>query len=263
MTRQFHALERSLRDGPPDESGYRAGGLDRQRPVVRRRSLVPTAYLTLVAVVALALAGVAIVGRGGPFGGIGATPTPRASASPGPSPSRVGPPASRIPVPSLSETFVSARNGFSVRYPPGWEVAVATQPWPQNIFLPTGHPAFDTLRRPGDARLEVASQPLAPGQTEADWLAAWFRPYQGAAPCGTAPADSPRVPIDGRSGYLVLSGCPMPADSTFSDPDVRYQALVIAGGRVYEIDLDGVVDRGYFDAVLATLGLDPASAVDS
>ena len=71
MTRSFHALERSLRDGPPDESGYliesidlgqehaparttgvrvvrRAGPAERGRP---RRTFVPS--LTTVAALAL------------------------------------------------------------------------------------------------------------------------------------------------------------------------------------------------------------------
>ena len=68
--------------------------------------------------------------------------------------------------------------------------------------------------------------------------------------------------IDGHSGYLVNAGCPMPADETFSMPDIQYQAIVIADGRVYDIELDGNVDRSYFDALVATIRLDPSSAID-
>ena len=35
------------------------------------------------------------------------------------------------------------------------------------------------------------------------------------------------VTIDGHSGYLVSAGCPMPADETFSTPDIQFQAIVI------------------------------------
>jgi hypothetical protein len=38
--------------------------------------------------------------------------------------------------------------------------------------------------------------------------------------------------------------------------------IVFAADRVYRIGLDGAVDLGYFEAILATLHLDPASAID-
>jgi hypothetical protein len=275
MTRAFHALERSLRDGPPDESGYIPGPievgrgarpdsalpavtLERVRPVdigrpPRRRSLSSSfSFIVSIAVaMALVVGGLAVFYR---LGGIGAgenrTPSPSSAAT---GPAVVAP---------LTETFVSPRNGFSVRYPAGWSVKPATKSWPAEIFLPLGNSAFDELQRAGEARLVVASQRLGAGQTDADWLAAFHHPYPGAAPCGTAPSASPRVTIDGHSGYLVAVGCPMPADSTFSTPDIQFQAIVIADGRVYDIELDGNVDRSYFDALVATIRLDPASAID-
>jgi hypothetical protein len=276
MTRAFHALERSLRDGPPDESGYIPGPievgrgarpdpalsavtLERVRPVDSdrpppSRSLSSSfSFIVSIAVaMALVVGGLAVFAR---LGGIGAgdrrTPSP-SSAATGPA----------FVVPPLTETFVSPRNGFSVRYPVGWSVKPATKSWPADIFLPLGNPAFDELQRAGEARLVVASQRLGAGQTDADWLAAFHHPYQGAAPCGTAPLASPRVTIDGHSGYLVAAGCPMPADRTFSTPDIQFQAIVIADGRVYDIELDGNIDRSYFDALVATIRLDPASAID-
>jgi hypothetical protein len=277
MTRAFHALERSLRDGPPDESGYIPGPievgrgarpepalpavtLERVRPVdierpPRSRSLAQSfSFILSVAVgVALVVGGLAVFDR---LVGSGASdrrsPSPSSSAATGPA----------FVVAPLSQTFVSPRNGFSVRYPAGWSVKPATKSWPADIFLPLGNPAFDELQRAGEARLVVASQRLGAGQTDADWLASFAHIYQGAAPCGTAPAASPRVTIDGHSGYLVNVGCPLPADSTFSTPDIRFRAIVIADGRVYDVQLDGNVDRSYFDALVATIRLDPASAVD-
>ena len=277
MTRAFHALERSLRDGPPDESGYIPGPievgrcarldpalsavtLERVRPVdsgrpPRSRSLSSSfSFIVSIAVaMALVVGGLAVFDR---LGGIGAgdlrTPSPSSSAATDPA----------IVVPPLTETFVSPRNGFSVRFPAGWSIKPATKSWPADIFLPLGNPAFDELQRAGEARLVVASQRLGAGQTDADWLAAFAHIYQGSAPCGTAPSASPRVTIDGHSGYLVTVGCPLPADSTFSTPDIRFRAIVIADGRVYDIELDGNVDRAYFDALVATIRLDPASALD-
>jgi hypothetical protein len=271
----FDALERSLREGPPDERGYAAAPIDvgaragseseGSFVTVERvgrvelghptRAAAPTFSVVSALALALAIAvgGVVFLGslnRSGP----GVQQTPQSSPTPSGSP---------LPIPSLTETFVSPRNGFSVSYPAGWSIRPATESWPSDMFLPLGNPAFDQLQRPGEAELNVASQPLAAGQTEADWLAAFFHPFQGAAPCGTVPADSPRLPIDGRIGYLVNAGCPMPADRSFSVPDLQYRAIVIADGRVYDIRLDGNVDRAYFDAIVATIRLDPSSALDT
>ena len=268
----FDALERSLREGPPDESGYAAEAIDVSARAgsepessfmtVERVGRVPTraASPTFSAVSALALA-VAISVGGIVFlgylnrSGTGDRQTPQPS-SPAPS-------GSTLTIPPLTETFVSPRNGFSVSYPAGWSIRPATTSWPLDIFLPLEHPAFDKLQRRGEAELNVASQPLAVGQTEAEWLDAFFHPFEGAAPCGTLPAKSPRLAIDGRTGYIVNDACPMPADREFSVPDLQYRAIVIADGRVYDIRLDGNIDRAYFDAIVATIRLDPSSALDT
>jgi hypothetical protein len=277
MTRSFHALERSLRDGPLDESGYAAEAFElgsasapahttRVRTLERvglvgdrraPRRLVPsfTTIATLALGAAIAVGGLALLGRmsrSGPGHDAG-QPSPVVSPRSG---------AAAIPVPPLTETFVSTRNGFSVNFPAGWTVKPATTSWPQNIFLPIGNSALDDLQRPGEARLTVASQRLGAGQTQDEWLAAYVRPYRGAKPCSTDLTSSPRIPIGGQSGYLATAGCPMPADTKFSVPDVQFEAFVFAGGRVYEISLDGNVDLGYFGALVATIRLDPSRAID-
>ena len=256
-------LERSLREGPPDEANYRAEsivvdnrvvlgpgadlpGIERLRDVRtgrRPRLVLPASYLAAVLVVAVAAGGIALLG------GVG-KPSPSGSTG------------SAIPVPVLTETFASPRNGFSVKYPAGWTVTAATAAWPANTFLPLGNPALDDLERKGEARLVAASQPLAAGQTEAAWLAAFVHPFTGPVACATDPATSPRLPIGGQSGYLDTPGCPLPADTKFSTPDLEFSAIVFSGRRVYRFSLDGNVDLAYFKAVMATIVLDPASAVD-
>lgn len=276
MTRAFHALERSLRDGPPDENGYVAGplvlgqgaGQERGMAVgtlerVRRVDMPRpprTMRPSMAQVTVLALAVVVAFGGLGALGllsrwGTGAQQTPHPSLSPSPD-------ASGVVVPSMTETFTSTRNGFSVRYPAGWSVKAATTSWPADIFLPFGNSALDELKQPEEARFTAASQRLGPGQTEDEYLASFARPYQGSRPCGTAPSVSPRVPIDGHSGYLVSAGCPAPADSKFSVPDIEFEALVIVDGHAYEMTLDGKVDRAYFEAILTTMRFDPSSAID-
>jgi hypothetical protein len=156
---------------------------------------------------------------------------------------------------------VSTRNGFSVRYPAGWSTKSATASWLPNTFVPIGNSALDELKLRGVARLVVASQPLEPGQTEASWIASFGQQYY-LRRCSGDRAAWPRVTVDGRSGYLDLNACPLPADQKFSTPDVAFDVIVFAGDRVYRIGLDGVVDLGYFEAILATVRLDPASAID-
>ena len=195
------------------------------------------------------LAGFVLLQRTIP-GGSGGSPPPteRASASP-------------IPVPPLTETFVSTRNGFSVRYPAGWSTKAATTSWLPNTLVPMGNPALDELKLQGVARLVVASQRLEAGQTEASWIASYSQDYY-LRRCSGDRAAWPRVTVDGRSGYLDLNACPLPADENFSTPDVAFDVIVFAADRVYRIGLDGVVDLGYFEAILATVRLDPASAID-
>ena len=283
MTGPLGELERSLRDGPPDEVGYRprmvapppgsrTPEVNQAVPVqritggtsLRRIGSVPAwQYLAAVLIVAATIAAVGIV-RTRLQTGVAGTGSPSPSAgSPGPSlPSSSDSPSLPIVIPPMTQTFVSARNGFSVRYPDGWTVTTATAAWPANAFLPYGHPALDTLARPGEARLMVASQALANGQTEDEWLRAFFRPYTAGEPCGADRATWPRLEVDGVSGYLDMADCPVPIDSRISDRDVGFDALVFAGGRVYQIGFDGDVDLAYFKVILATVRLDPAKATN-
>jgi hypothetical protein len=259
------SLERSLREGPADEGGYRAEAVDFStdahveslragrssvRLVRRFPGTIPVfALLDSVAILLVVVfVGFVLLARTIP-GGSGGSPPPteRASASP-------------IPVPLLTETFVSTRNGLSVRYPAGWSTRAATTNWLPNTFVPIGNPALDELKLQGVARLVVASQRLE-GQTEASWIASFGQQYY-LRRCSGDPAAWPRVTVDGRSGYLDLNACPLPADEDFSTPDVAFDVIVFAADRVYRIGLDGVVDLNYFEAILATVRLDPASAID-
>jgi hypothetical protein len=257
------SLERSLREGPPDERGYRAEAIDFSpeapgRSRVGRRSVgfarrspgmnpvlsyAGSAAILLVIVVG----GFAVLQR---VSQVGSNPSPQPSALPSP-----------IPVPALTETFVSTRNGFSVRYPAGWSTKAATSSWRPNTYVPIGNSALDELKQQGAARLVVASQRLVAGQTEASWLASFAQPYDLGF-CTGDRASWPRLTVDGQLGYLDVEACPAAADTRFSIPDLRFDVIVFAGDRAYEITLDGVVDRAYFEAVLATIHLDPASALD-
>lgn len=289
MSDPFDRLERSLREGAPDERGYRHqplqidGGLGEasrsritalepivlERPGSRPQAAWSGPSLAAVLIVAVGLAGFAILARqnlsvgNGPV--LSATPSPTARASPSLRPSPIvstRPAASPVAIPSLSQTFVSTRNGFLVRYPAGWTVRPATESWVPDTFLPPGNPALDDLELGGAARLVVASQRVAAGQTQDQWLAAYTQTYQGSSACATNPATSPRLQIDGQSGYLDMSACVTALDASIAAGGVTFDAIVFSGGRVYLLTLDGLVDRPYFDALLATIKLDPSRAMD-
>jgi hypothetical protein len=263
------SLERSLREGPADEGGYRAEAVDfstdahvqsrrglragRSSVRVGRRSPGTSPVFASLDSVAILLvvvfAGFVLLQRTVPGGSSESPPpTERASASP-------------LPIPPLTETFVSTRNGFSVRYPAGWSTKAATIGWLPNTMVPMGNPALDELELQGVARLVVASQRLEPGQSEASWIASYSQDYY-LRRCSGDRAAWPRVTVDGRSGYLDLNACPLAADKNISTPDVAFDVIVFAADRVYRIGLDGAVDLGYFEAILATVRLDPASAMD-
>lgn len=263
------ALERSLREGPPDEEGYRAEAVDFSTEVQVRSSIGfgarrssarvgrrPPGVSPVIAsldwvalVLVVVLAGFALLHRTIPGGLVGAPPSAEQGG------------ASPIPVPLLTETFVSTRNGFSVRYPEGWSTTAAASSWRPNTLLPFRSPALDELMLVGSARLVVASQRLEAGQTEASWIASYGQDYF-LRRCSGDRAKWPRLTVDGATGYLDLNGCPVAADLALSTPDVAFGAIVFVENRVYRIALDGDVDLGYFEAILATLRLDPASAID-
>jgi hypothetical protein len=266
MSAELATLERSLRAGPPDEAGYAGGRLEfdvlagadvnavhaprRVSPTLRMRQRRATSFapgLAMLLVAVVTLGAIAALTRSGPFGT--GTPTPSAVSSP-------------VPIPTLDATFVSPRNGFSISYPGDWAVTPATTSWRLGTYAPAGNSAVDELSRPGRARLVVASQRLGAGQTRVAWLASFVHPFAFSASCTNDSTAWPRITIDGQPGYLDLAACPIPVDTYISTPDVQFEALVFAGGRVYQIALDGIVDRTYFEAILATIHLDPASALD-
>ncbi len=296
MTEPLSTLERSLRDGPPDESGYRAsrreleigigaGTADRITPLQRvipmpqaPRVHPPSMRMPIAALLVglIAVGGFIVATRNdrSSVTGPSASRTPSANgtstASPSPTPSSSPSPTageqpsqSAIPIPPLTTAFVSSRNGFSVKYPAEWTATPATESWAPDTFTQLGSPTLDELKLAGQARLVIASQRLGAGQTEQQWIAAYFRPFEGSATCAYDLATSPRLPIDGQSGYLDLAGCPISTnDAPVSPRDIVFEAFVFSGDRVYQITLDGDVDLAYFEALLATLKLDPASAID-
>ena len=211
-----------------------------------------------VVVIALAAA-VAVLGpKFGDIGGPTPTPNPTSTAlatvlsSPTPQAS-----AAAIPIPEMAATFVSPLHGYSIHHPATWTATPATARWTPGIIVYWGDPALDDLRG-ADVRLVAASQPLEPGQTPEEWVAA----YAGSAPGCDGPSKLPEhVSVGGSVGTVTLNGCPA-VGGGIAPSGVIYDVVVVVGGRAYDYTVDGIVDAAYVQALLATVAFDPASAID-
>jgi hypothetical protein len=219
----------------------------------RTPSMTPTTRLLAgIAAIAVILAGGLLLFRPGSdiqTGGPGpSVPGPNGSLGPSAAPS--GSPMG-AQVPSLTETFVSTRHGFSVHYPAGWTVTNATVAWAPGGSNVWNSGINDELSNVGVARFSGASQALGAGQTGEQWITA----YAG----GGDPTTWPAVDIGGQAGKIDYDGGPA-AGGTVAPGGVMFDAVVVVGGRAYNFNMDGQVDRPTFEAFLATVTFDPASA---
>jgi hypothetical protein len=225
-----------------------------------------------LATVAAAVVVVAVVGmllfRPGTnqVGGIPSTPAPSIAPSTAPSPTLAGrtSPASaapsEIPIPAFSAAFTSPRHGYEIRYPLGWTVTPATKSWSGNDGPDFTSGNMDILQG-GHVRLVVESAPLGsktPDQWRTDY--ANRNGLDGVGVCDVLPPDQPRIAIGPVNGYLDGNDCP--GDGTVVAGDRFDEALAFTGGRVYLFWIQGEVDRPWFEAILATVTLDPSGAVD-
>jgi hypothetical protein len=156
----------------------------------------------------------------------------------------------------LTATFVSPRNGFSVQYPGDWKATPATANWEAGAVNQWGSAALDELRG-ATARFAGTSQPLATGQTTAEWLAAY-----GAGSCLGPPAKWLTVPIGTATGLIDADGCQAPGPPLGKGGRI-FDAVVVAGQRAYSFTMDGELSHADFVAFLATVTLDPVTAVDA
>jgi hypothetical protein len=244
---EFDRAARAWLDDGPTRMSDRAlaSALEEIHTTRQRRALWPAWRATPVSAfarVATAAALVATVGLvainvvprppDGPNVG-GATPSPTLTQA--------------VDFPDLTKTFVSSRNGFSVKHP---DRAVLT---PANDL-----DGWD----PGDVQSDLGVDVIETG------LSAVFKGASIEAPewegsidgfvdditpggCGATRSQQTEITIDGRSGWIAE--CPNEID-----------ALVVAGGRLYLFTLlhqrsDG---RAVFEAFAATIDLTPETAAD-
>ena len=129
--------------------------------------------------------------------GVGGLPT----ASPSP---LLPPPPSASPItpPALTETFTSARHGFSIQYPSGWVTRPATDAWTTSLpdfASANGDVIYDPVLQ-DHLWIMVASQPLA-GKAATQWVDDLLAGLGGAGHAARPSSPSPSMgPRDGCVG---------------------------------------------------------------
>ena len=217
----------------------------------QRRALWPAWRATPVGIFArVAMAAVLVVAVGLLAINV-LTREPDGSSVGGPSPSPT--PAQSLDFPDLTTTFVSPRNGFSIKHPDRVAVTTAKQLWGWSKQVDDG---FDVVATGSAAVFKGAStgSGFGGGGSIDERVDEYFSTDTDQVlpgSCGVPRSQQAEIMIDGQSGRI--SECPN-----------RIEATVVAGGRLYLFILEH--DRGdgraVFDAFAATIDLTPETAVE-
>jgi hypothetical protein len=164
---------------------------------------------------------------------------PDGSSVGGPSPSA----AQAVDFPDLTTTFVSPRNGFSIKHPDSIALTPAEELWGWGEQPDEG---FDVLETGLAADFKGASTKVPDADSIDDHVSEY-----APGGCGVPRSHQTEITIDGQSGRI--SECPN-----------RIEATVVAGGQLYLFILshDRSDARAIFDAWVATIDLTPETAVD-
>ena len=249
--REFEPIARAFMAGGPTQLADRVleSSLAEVHHTPQRRVLIRVPWrlptMNIYAKLASAAAAVVVAGVIG-YAMLGLGRAPDTGGRPTPSPTftpSLGP--TSPPRPTLTESYTSPIHGYTVSYPAGWTVREATESWTTEI--PFQASAFADVIATADNRfLAVASQPLAGRNSDA-----WYDQITSDSGWGdTCEPTSEPVTIDGESGVSVTH-C-----------DGTQTALVAVANRGYLIVLYGIEEPETFMEILATMQLDPASAVD-
>jgi hypothetical protein len=180
------------------------------------------------------------------------------SPSPSSAASAVAASPTAVDIGPLVEPFTSSRYGYTVHFPAGWTIKPATTSWLAGAANNWGSGINDELSS-SRIRFSGAAQILAPGQTADEWLVAYGSPVASLA-SGGDPAMWRRVTIDGFEGRIPFDGVGAAGSSLGG---LAFDAVVVAGGVAYNFNMDGLVDRATFGAVLATVRLPSIPVLDT
>ncbi len=241
-----------LEDGPTRMSDRPLlSALDEIHTTRQRRAAWPARRATPVSIFArLASAAVLVVG----VGLLAVFVLPRQHEGVGggsPSPS----PAPSLDFPSLTTTFVSPRNGFSIKHPANVAIAPATQILGFGSRLDDG---FDVLKTSVAATFKGGSTGTPDMEngfvvgSDTDTIDIWVDDrLNDYGSCGVPRNQQAEIAIGGRAGRI-------------SECAGQIEATVIAGSRLYIFTLSHNRSdaRAVFDAFVATVDLTPETAVD-
>lgn len=201
-----------------------------------------------------------VVGCGGSIGSTAPSTSAIVSPSPSPvaepsfaNPEQITPSTSQTPVPiqAFSQTFTSPTMGFSVDYPEGWTTFNASKPWVPGELETWDAPNGDRIES-SDAGFRGGSQALPAGQTGQEWIDA----YMATEPTGCGERE--QIPLADTQATIGLNGC-----RGLGRLGGRvYDLVLVKDGRAYNFTMEGAIDRAFLLAILATVKLDPASAID-
>jgi hypothetical protein len=255
---EFDLAARAWLDDGPTRMSDRAvlSALEEIHATRQRRALWPVWRATPVSISArVAIAAVLVVAVGLLAGNL-VPRQPNGSSVGNPSPSPT--PAPAVDFPILTKTFVSPRNGFSIKHPDRVAITPAEQ-------LMGGDNGFDVVETGLAAVFKGASAEfsydfIAENDLSIDeWVddlisgAGHVAGMPGQSPgfCGVPRSEQADITIDGQSGRIVE--CP-----------TKIEATVVFGGRAYYFTLthDRVDARAVFDAFAATIDLTPETAID-
>jgi hypothetical protein len=154
-----------------------------------------------------------------------------------------------VDFPNLTTTFVSPRNGFSIKHPDGAALTPAELLWGFSEQVDDG---FDVVETGLAAVFKGAS--TEPGFGDGGSIDERVDEYLSdvlPGGCGVPRSQQAEITIDGQSGRIAE--CPN-----------RIEATVVAGGRLYlfVLEHDRGDGRAVFDAFVATIDLTPETAVD-
>jgi hypothetical protein len=205
------------------------------RPVFANRPALLGAAAALVAIV---VGGSLLLLRSGP--------SQVASASSAPSASAGG-------AGELTQTYRSSRYGYSIHIPADWTATPATTSWAPGTETAWGDSALDVFQGP-NARLVIASQTLAAGETADHWFVTYCT-LAGSAPdaCERYSYTWSEVPIGTFPGLIYLDGVPAGGGTILPGGPVYEAVTILNDRRAYEFTLDGAVTRSDFERLLATV----------
>lgn len=198
--------------------------------------------IAAILVVAVGLLAVSIVPRGPDRGSVGG---PLPSTSPSATPA--------LDFPPLTTTFVSPRNGFSIKHPGRVAITRARQLWGFNKQVDDGFDVVETGLAAvfKGASTDLGSIPAGSFRT-IDARIDEYLAEESVSPggCGIPRSDQAEITIDGQPARIAE--CPN-----------RIEVTVVADGRLYLFTLASVRPdaRAVFDAFAATIDLTPETAV--